>query len=54
MDRPLALRAYVFLGAIEATAAMTAFFVVLYTAGWIYGTAFRLTTRSIDRRRPRA
>ena len=37
LDRPLALRAYVFLGAIEASAAMTAFFVVLCMGGWVYG-----------------
>ena len=38
MDWPLALRAYLFLGPIEAAAAMAAFFFVLYTAGWTYGT----------------
>ena len=36
-DWPLALRAYVFLGAIEAAIAMAAFFFVLYGAGWRYG-----------------
>ena len=37
MNWPLALRAYLFLGPIEAAAAMAAFFFVLYTAGWTYG-----------------
>jgi len=36
-DWPLALRAYVFLGAIEAAIAMAAFFFVLHGAGWRYG-----------------
>ena len=34
---PLALRAYLFLGLIEAAAAMAAFFFVLYGGGWSYG-----------------
>lgn len=34
---PLALRAYLFLGLIEAAAAMAAFFVVLHRGGWSYG-----------------
>jgi sodium/potassium-transporting ATPase subunit alpha len=34
---PLALRAYLFLGLIEAAAAMTAFFFVLHGGGWSYG-----------------
>ncbi len=33
-DWPLALRAYLFLGAIEGAIAMSAFFFVLYGAGW--------------------
>jgi magnesium-transporting ATPase (P-type) len=37
LDRPLALRAYLFLGVIEATAAMAAFFFVLHDSGWTYG-----------------
>jgi len=37
MDWPLALRAYAFLGLIEAAAAMAAFFFVLDGAGWNYG-----------------
>ncbi|HEU4845862.1 MAG TPA: cation-transporting P-type ATPase [Burkholderiaceae bacterium] len=37
MNWPLALRAYLFLGLIEAAAAMAAFFLVLRTAGWHYG-----------------
>jgi sodium/potassium-transporting ATPase subunit alpha len=37
MNWPLALRAYLFLGPIEAAAAMAAFFFVLRTAGWNYG-----------------
>jgi calcium-translocating P-type ATPase len=34
---PLALRAYLFLGVIEAGAAMAAFFFVLHRGGWSYG-----------------
>jgi sodium/potassium-transporting ATPase subunit alpha len=34
---PLAMRAYLFLGLIEAGAAMAAFFFVLYRGGWSYG-----------------
>ncbi len=37
MNWPLALRAYLFLGLIEAVAAMAAFFFVLHGAGWKYG-----------------
>ncbi len=37
LNWPLALRAYGFLGMIEAVAAMAAFFFVLYGAGWQYG-----------------
>ena len=37
MNWALALRAYLYLGPIEATAAMSAFFFVLYAAGWTYG-----------------
>jgi len=37
LNLPLALRAYLFLGAIEAAAAMAAFFFVLNGAGWAYG-----------------
>ena len=37
LNRSLALRAYLFLGLIEAAAAMAAFFFVLYGAGWRYG-----------------
>ena len=37
MNWPLALRAYLFLGLIEAAAAMAAFFFVLDGAGWRYG-----------------
>ena len=36
-DWPLALRAYLFLGAIEAAIAMAAFFFVLNDGGWQYG-----------------
>jgi calcium-translocating P-type ATPase len=36
-DWPLALRAYLFLGAIEAAIVMGAFFFVLHRAGWQYG-----------------
>ena len=35
----LALRAYLFLGLVEAIAAMAAFFFVLHGAGWAYGEA---------------
>ena len=34
---PVGLRAYLFLGPIEATAAMAAFFFVLFSGGWSYG-----------------
>jgi calcium-translocating P-type ATPase len=37
MNWPLALRAYMFLGLIEASASMAAFFYVLHGAGWQYG-----------------
>jgi len=37
MNWPLALRAYLFLGLIEAAGAMAAFFFVLNGAGWKYG-----------------
>jgi len=37
LNSPLALRAYLFLGPIEAAAAMAAFFFVLNRAGWKYG-----------------
>jgi sodium/potassium-transporting ATPase subunit alpha len=37
LNWPLALRAYVFLGLIEATGAMAAFFFVLHEAGWQFG-----------------
>ena len=37
MNWPLAFRAYLFLGLMEAAAAMAAFFFVLYGAGWHYG-----------------
>ena len=37
MNLPLALRAYLFLGLIEAGAAMAAFFLVLDRGGWTYG-----------------
>ena len=37
LNAPLALRAYLFLGPIEAAAAMAAFFFVLNRAGWKYG-----------------
>jgi calcium-translocating P-type ATPase len=36
-DWPLAMRAYLFLGLIEAGAAMAAFFFVLHRGGWSYG-----------------
>ncbi|MDH4225958.1 MAG: HAD-IC family P-type ATPase, partial [Deltaproteobacteria bacterium] len=36
LDTPLLLRAYLFLGAMEAAAAMAAFFFVLKGGGWVY------------------
>jgi calcium-translocating P-type ATPase len=39
LDRALLLRAYLFLGPLEAAAAMTAFFFVLNGGGWRYGDA---------------
>jgi magnesium-transporting ATPase (P-type) len=39
LDWPLLARAYLFLGVIEAVAAMAAFFFVLNLAGWEYGQA---------------
>ncbi len=38
MNLPLLLRAYLFLGLIEAGIAMTAFFLLLLTQGWTWGT----------------
>jgi magnesium-transporting ATPase (P-type) len=37
LDRALLLRAYLFLGGLEAAAAMSAFFFVLAAGGWAYG-----------------
>lgn len=37
LNTPLLLRAYLFLGVMEASAAMAAFFFVLHGAGWQYG-----------------
>jgi magnesium-transporting ATPase (P-type) len=42
LNWPLALRAYLFLGLIEAVAAMAAFFSVLYGGGWKYGASLAL------------
>jgi magnesium-transporting ATPase (P-type) len=39
LDLPLLLRAYLFLGPLEAVAAMAAFFFVLYSGGWLYGVS---------------
>lgn len=39
LNWPLAARAYLFLGILEAAAAMAAFFFVLHNAGWQYGQA---------------
>lgn len=39
LNTSLLLRAYGFLGLLEAAAALTAFFVVLKTGGWQYGTS---------------
>jgi calcium-translocating P-type ATPase len=43
LDWPLLARAYLFLGVIEAAAAMAAFFFVLGLAGWEYGQALART-----------
>ncbi|WP_009206350.1 cation-translocating P-type ATPase [Sulfuricella denitrificans] len=37
LNWPLVVRAYLFLGVVEAAAAMAAFFYVLHTTGWYYG-----------------
>jgi magnesium-transporting ATPase (P-type) len=42
LNMPLALRAYLFLGLIEAISSMAAFFFVLYGAGWRYGASLAL------------
>ena len=42
LNFPLALRAYLFLGLIEAAAAMGAFFFVLWDSGWHYGQPLAL------------
>jgi calcium-translocating P-type ATPase len=42
-DGRLALRAYLFLGAFEAVAAMSAYFFVLHSGGWHYGQALAAT-----------
>jgi calcium-translocating P-type ATPase len=41
LNLPLALRAYLFLGLIEAAAAMAAFFFVLKGGGWNYGQSLK-------------
>lgn len=43
MNLPLALRAYLFLGVIEAAAAMASFFFVLKGGGWSYGQTLAQT-----------
>jgi calcium-translocating P-type ATPase len=43
MDGPLLARAYLFLGVLEAVAAMAAFFFVLRRGGWEYGQALGRT-----------
>jgi sodium/potassium-transporting ATPase subunit alpha len=43
MNWPLAFRAYLFLGLIEAAGAMAAFFFVLNGAGWNYGQKLAAT-----------
>jgi calcium-translocating P-type ATPase len=43
LDGPLLARAYLFLGVIEAAAAMAAFFFVLGLGGWSYGEALAKT-----------
>ena len=51
---PLLARAYLFLGPMQAIAAMAAFFFVLGAAGWSYGEPLARSIRSICGRRPRA
>ena len=43
LNLPLALRAYLFLGMIEAAAAMAAYFFVLLGAGWHFGQSLAPT-----------
>lgn len=43
LNGSLALRAYLFLGVIEATAAMATFFFVLHGSGWTYGQPVSVT-----------
>jgi len=43
LSLPLALRGYLFLGAIEAIAAMAAFFFLLHGSGWRYGESLAAT-----------
>ena len=43
LNASLALRAYLFLGVIEATAAMAAFFFVLHGSGWTWGQPVNVT-----------
>jgi sodium/potassium-transporting ATPase subunit alpha len=43
LNLPLATRAYLFLGLIEAAAAMIAFFFVLKSGGWTYGESLAST-----------
>jgi sodium/potassium-transporting ATPase subunit alpha len=43
LDWPLAARAYLFLGVVEAVAVMTVFLVILHSAGWRYGQALDAT-----------
>ncbi len=42
LNWPLALRAYLFLGLIEAAGSMAAFFFILYGGGWKYGASLPL------------
>lgn len=43
LDAPLLTRAYLFLGPLEAVAAMTNFFFVLTRGGWAYGQQLAAT-----------
>jgi magnesium-transporting ATPase (P-type) len=54
MNLSLALRAYLFLGVIEAAAAMASFFFVLKGGGWSYGQTLAQTDPCIGAPRPPA
>ena len=45
LNWPLLLRAYLFLGLLEASAAMTAYYLVLHNGGWAWGEALGIHDR---------